>query len=55
MLLQNGHSYFQPNLVAIVVTTATVKVELIPDFYTWAIVLINLIRNSWIFKKKLDS
>ena len=34
-------SYFQPIFVAIFVTIATVKVELIPDFYTWVIVLIN--------------
>ena len=30
-----------PILVAIFVTIATVKVELIPDFYTWASVQIN--------------
>ena len=35
-------SYFQPNLPAIFVTIATVEVELIPDFYTWAFVYINL-------------
>ena len=34
-------SYFQPILVAIFVTIAMVKVKLIPDFSTWAIVLIN--------------
>ena len=34
-------SYFQPILAAIFVTIATVKIELIPDFYTWAVVLIN--------------
>ena len=34
-------SYFQPILVAIFVTIATVKVESMPDFYTLAIVLIN--------------
>ena len=33
---------FQPILVAIFVTIATVKIESIPDFYTWTIVLINL-------------
>ena len=37
--------YFQPILVAIFVTIATVKVKLIPDFYTWAIVLINLYKD----------
>ena len=36
-----SHSYFQPILVAIFFTIATVKVESTPDFYTWAIVLIN--------------
>ena len=35
-------SYFQPILAAIFVTIATVKVELIPDLYTLAFVLINL-------------
>ena len=34
-------SYFQPILVAIFVTIATVEKESIPDFYNWAIVLIN--------------
>ena len=34
-------SYFQPILVAILVTIAMAKVELIPDFYTLAIVQIN--------------
>ena len=34
-------SYFQPILVAIFVTIATIKVESMPDFYTLAIVLIN--------------
>ena len=34
-------SYFQPNLAAIFVTIATVKVESIPELYTSAIVLIN--------------
>ena len=34
-------SYFQPILVAISVTIATVKVESIQDLYTLAIVLIN--------------
>ena len=33
-------SYFQPSLVAIFVTIATVKAELIPDIYTLAIDLI---------------
>ena len=37
-LLQNGHF---PILVAIFVTIATVKVKSTPDFYTWAIVLMN--------------
>ena len=32
--------YFQANFRAIFVTIATVKVKLIPNFYTWAIVLI---------------
>ena len=34
-------SCFQPILVAIFVTIATVKVKLIQDFYTLVIVLIN--------------
>ena len=34
-------SYFQPVLAAVFVTIATVKVKLIPDLYTWVIVLIN--------------
>ena len=34
-------SYFQPILVAIFVTIATVKVESIQELYTLAIVLIN--------------
>ena len=34
-------SYFQHILEAIFVTIATVKIESIPDFYTWAIVPIN--------------
>ena len=34
-------SYFQPILAAICVTIATVIIESIQDFYTWAIVLIN--------------
>ena len=33
-------SYFQPILAAAFVTMVLVKVKLIPDFYTWAIVLI---------------
>ena len=33
--------YFQPILVVISVTIATVNVKLIPDFYIWAIALIN--------------
>ena len=33
--------YFQPVLVAIFVTIATVKVKLISDLYTWVIVVIN--------------
>ena len=35
-------SYFQPTLAAIFATIATVKVKLIGDVYTLAIVLINL-------------
>ena len=35
------HSYFQLILAAFFVTIVTVKIESIPDFYTWAIVLIN--------------
>ena len=46
-------SYFQPILMANFVAIATVKVKLIPDFYTWAIVLINLIaeigENQFLF------
>ena len=34
-------SYFQPILAAVFVTLATVKIESILDFYTWAIFLIN--------------
>ena len=34
-------SYFQPILAAIFVTIATVKVEIVRDFYTLIIVLIN--------------
>ena len=34
-------SYFQSILAAIFVIIATVKVKLISDLYTWAIVLIN--------------
>ena len=34
-------SYFQPILAAVFVTIATVKIESILDFYTWAIFLIN--------------
>ena len=34
-------SYFQPILVAIFVTIATVKAKLISDLYTLAIVLLN--------------
>ena len=34
-------SYFQPILAAIFVTITTVKVEVIRDFYTLVIVLIN--------------
>ena len=33
-----ANSLFQPISVAISVTIATVKVKLIPDVYTWAIV-----------------
>ena len=32
---------FQPILAAIYVTIAAVKVNLVPDFYTWTILLIN--------------
>ena len=39
-------SYFQPILAASFVTIATVKVESIPDFYTLAIVLINLLEET---------
>ena len=39
-------SYFQPILVASFVTIATVKVESMPDFYTLAIVLINLYKET---------
>ena len=39
-------SYFQPILVAIFVTIATVKVESMPDFYTLAIVLINKYKET---------
>ena len=39
-------SYFQPILAAIFVTIATVKVESMPDFYTLAIVLINLYKET---------
>ena len=39
-------SYFQPILVAIFVTITTVKVESMPDFYTLAIVLINLYEET---------
>ena len=41
-------SYFQPILVAIFATIATVKVESIPDFYTWAIVLMREISEKHI-------
>ena len=45
-LLQNGHfPVFQPILAAFFVTITAVKVELIPDFYTWAIVLVNLLEE----------
>ena len=41
-ILQNDHfPYFSLVLVAIFVTIATVKVKLIPDYSTWAFVLIN--------------
>ena len=33
-------SYFQPTLVALLATIAMVKVKLIPEFFTWAIILI---------------
>ena len=39
-------SYFQPILVAIFVTMATVKVESIPDLNTLAFVLNKLIRRN---------
>ena len=35
-------SYFQSILVTIIATIATVKFRLIPDSYTWAIVLIKV-------------
>ena len=38
-------SHFQPILAAIFVTIATVKVYLLPGFYTWAIVLIILLEE----------
>ena len=38
-LFQNGQ--FQHTFTTIFVAIATVKVKLIPDFYTWAFVLIN--------------
>ena len=42
-LLPSGNfSYFQHILAAVFVTIATVKVESMPDFYTLAIVLIDL-------------
>ena len=37
---------YQPILVAIFVTIATVKVESMPDFYTLAIVLINSYKET---------
>ena len=41
-LFRNGHFFYsQPISVAIFVTIAMVKVKLIPDCYTWAIVLIS--------------
>ena len=42
-LLQNGYMYFlfSANFAAIFVTIATVKVELIQDFYTLVIALMN--------------
>ena len=39
-------SYIQPILVAIFVTIATVKVQLIPDFYTLAIVLMKKVNKQ---------
>ena len=47
-------SYFQPILVAIFVPMTTVKVELMPELYTLAIVLINynkkkLVKNIFYF------
>ena len=49
-LLQNGHFpifslFWQP----IFFTIATVKIESIPDFYTWAVVLINNKKKLVIF------
>ena len=45
--------YFQPILTAIFVTIAMVKVELIPDFYTLAIIIITnkkkLVKISFLF------
>ena len=45
LALKLSISYFQPILVAIFVTIATVKVKLISDLYTWAFVLINYKNN----------
>ena len=39
--------YFQPILAAFFVTIATVKVESMPDFYTLAIVLIKLYKETY--------
>ena len=44
-------SYFQPILVAISVSIETVKQKSIPDFNTWAIVLINCQEDT--IKKQL--
>ena len=41
MCSKNDHFAILAYLVAILVTRATVKVKLIPDFYTWAFVLTN--------------
>ena len=40
-------SYFQPILAAIFVTMVTVKMKSIPDFYTWANVLINYLEETF--------
>ena len=49
-MIENGHfPIFSLSLVAIIVTIAMVKVKLIPNFYTWAIVLINQSEKQLLF------